>query len=169
MLVVAVSEKAARRRCGPGCRRAPQSWPDCWRSEKFKPSCDTSRPASRRARVRTGRILLQQAQRLGLVGGQMRAGLAGGVDGKPHFDPAQFRRVQADVELLGAALRLGGDFHRQRRQVGSGVMRLRRDLNMLSEISGLRLRQAWLAGGRNGERVRDIRRELGSGRIRARA
>ena len=50
-------------------------------------------------------IFLQQIQGLGLVGGHMRLGLAAGVNRKPHFDPAQFRRIKADVELLGAALR----------------------------------------------------------------
>ena len=99
---LAVKAGARGRGSGRHCRcRSGRSWP---RSEKFRPFCDTSRPASRRARVRVA-----HPSAAGPASGAGRRsdapGLAGGVDRKPHFDPAQFRRIEADFELLGAALR----------------------------------------------------------------
>jgi len=76
-----------------------------------------------------GGVLLQQIQRLRLIGGHVRLGLAAGVDRQPDIDAAQFRRIEADFELFGPAHRARGDADRQgvqiRRGFGIGV----RDLN----------------------------------------
>ena len=60
------------------------------------------------------RVLLQQIERLGLIGGHMRLRLAAGIDRQPDIDAAQFRRIEADFELLGAAQRARGDADRKR-------------------------------------------------------
>ena len=71
----------------------------------------------------------------------MRFGLAGGVDRKPHIHPAQFRRVEANLEFFGATLRTGGDFHRQAVHIRRGV--LRRDMHMLVATLGIGAADGW--------------------------
>ena len=110
------------------------------------------------------RILLQQVQRLRLVGGQMRLALpVASMERRTSTWPSSggSRRIS---NCLAPLCDLAAISTASAGRLGLRL-RLRRDLNMLSEFSGLCLRRP--AGRRgNDDRVRAVGREFRSGRIR---
>ena len=71
-------------------------------------------------------LVLQQFQRIGAIGGHVCRHLAVLIHVQPHVDAAQFGRIETDIELVGTALRAGGNRDREagnghRRCIGSAA------------------------------------------------
>jgi len=65
-------------------------------------------------------LVLQELQRVGAVGGHVRRHLAVAINVETYVDAPEFRRIEPDVELVGAGLRADSDRdgqsrHRDRR------------------------------------------------------
>jgi len=60
-------------------------------------------------------LVLQKLQRVGAVGGHVRRHLAVAINVEAYVDAPEFRRIEPDVELVGAGLRAGRDRNRQPR------------------------------------------------------
>src|SRR6185437_2017908 len=68
-------------------------------------------------------LALQKLQRIGAVDRDMGGDLAVAVDVKAHVDAAELRRIEPDIELVGAGARARGDFDRKARDGNGGRKR----------------------------------------------
>ena len=60
--------------------------------------------------LQTGGVVAQQVERVGTIRDQARGHVAVAVDVEPHLDAAELGRIEANLEVVLARLRLGRDF-----------------------------------------------------------